>query len=428
MNRRWIIWLLVIAIPLVVFLSLRGRNGDAVVVEAGTIARQPVFRSYVTASGEIVATRFADIGSNVMGKIVSLPVKEGDVVKAGQLLARIDPVQAQSEVDAASAGVQALEAEVRAADEQLRAAKAEEALANARATEANLRLERTRELYSKTLAPKSDLDSAVAAADSASAQVASANAALARATQAREAASRRVAQAKAQANRAQDIFTKTSVVSPIDGVVSRLQVREGEMVVIGIQNQPGTTLMTVSDLSGINTEVKVAESDVLRLKVGQSARVTLEAIPDRPFTGEVIEIGASALPTAGNAAAAAREFRVVIRLDEPDPALRPGLTGDAEILTGEKQNVLTAPLQAVVIRSPPGASGTSAAGADGASSADTRGVFVIENGTAKFVPVKTGIIGGLDIEIEGVNEGTTIVSGPYQVLRDLRDGARVRTR
>lgn len=428
MNRRWIIWPLVIAIPLVVFLSLRGRNGDAVVVEAGKIARQPVFRSYVTASGEIVATRFADIGSNVMGKIVSLPVKEGDVVKAGQLLARIDPVQAQSEVDAASAGVQALEAEVRAADEHLRAAKAEETLANARATEANLRLERTRELYSKTLAPKSDLDSAVAAADSANAQVASANAALARATQAREAASRRVAQAKAQANRAQDIFTKTSVVSPIDGVVSRLQVREGEMVVIGIQNQPGTTLMTVSDLSGINAEVKVAESDVLRLQLGQPAQVTLEALPDRPFTGKVIEIGASALPTAGNAAAAAREFRVVIRLDQPDPALRPGLTGDAEILTGEQQNVLTAPLQAVVIRSRPGASGSPAAGADGASSADTRGVFVIENGTAKFVPVKTGIIGGLDIEIDGVSEGTTIVSGPYQVLRDLRDGARVRTR
>ena len=428
MKLRWP-WIVVLALLAVVALVfVRSRSGDGLLVEAGTIARQPVFRSYVTASGEIVATRFADIGSNVMGKIVSLPVKEGDVVKAGQLLARIDPVQAQSEVDAARAGVQALEAEVRAADEQLRAAKAEEALAKARATETTLRLERARELYSKTLAPKSDLDSAVAAADSANAQVGSASAALARATQAREAASRRVAQAQAQSNRAQDIFTKTSVVSPIDGVVSRLQVREGEMVVIGIQNQPGTTLMTVSDLSGINAEVKVAESDVLRLKLGQTARVTLEAIPDRPFAGRVIEIGASALPTAGNVAAAAREFRVVIQLDQPDPSLRPGLTGDAEILTGEKQNVLTAPLQAVVIRLKPGATATTAEGADGAAAADTRGVFVIENGTAKFVPVKTGIIGGLDIEIDGVNEGTTIVSGPYQVLRDLQDGARVRTR
>jgi HlyD family secretion protein len=429
MNRRWLTWIVVVALLVIVAaLFFRGRGGEGLLVEPGRIAGRPVFRSYVTASGEIVATRFADIGSNVMGKIVNLPVKEGDVVKAGQLLARIDPVQAQSEVDAASAGVQALEAEVRAAAEQLRAANAEETLAQARATEANLRLDRTRELYSKTLAPKSDLDAAQAAADSANAQVASANAALARTTQARDAAIQRVAQAKAQANRAQDIFAKTSIVSPIDGVVSRLQVREGEMVVIGIQNQPGTTLMTVSDLSGINAEVKVAESDVLRLALGQTARVTLEAIPDRPFSGKVIEIGASALPTAGNVAAAAREFRVVIQLDQPDPALRPGLTGDAEILTVEKQNVLTAPLQAVVIRSGPGASSATAAGADGTASADTRGVFVIENGTAKFVPVKTGIIGGLDIEVEGVNEGTTIVSGPYQVLRDLQDGAKVRTR
>jgi HlyD family secretion protein len=191
------------------------------------------------------------------------------------------------------------------------------------------------------------------------------------------------------------------------------------MVVIGIQNQPGTTLMTISDLSGINAEVKVAEADVMRVQLDQPARVTLEALPDRPFDGHVVEIGASALPTTGTAAA--REFRVVIRLDRPGASLRPGLTCDAEILVGEKKNVLTVPLQAVVLRSP---------GAEGAGDigAEQRGVFAVENGVVRFVPVTTGIIGGLDIEVEGVAEGTPVVVGPYQVLRALKSGDAVRTK
>jgi HlyD family secretion protein len=209
---------------------------------------------------------------------------------------------------------------------------------------------------------------------------------------------------------------KTEISAPIDGVVSSLQVREGEMVVIGIQNQPGTTLMTVSDLTAIDAEIKVAEADVLRLKVGQPATVTLEAITGRRFDGRVVEIGASALPVVGTTAAA-REFRVVVRLDRPDASLRPGLTCDAEILTDEKANATTVPLQAVVIR--PGA---------GPGAQDTSGVFVVEGDVARFKPVKTGIIGGLEIEVSGLSEGTTVVTGPYQALRDLTDGGRIRTR
>jgi len=420
MTRRWIGWLLLVVAVAVTAVAMRLAESDAIVVDVGAVSRQPVFRSYVTASGEIVATRFADIGSNVMGKVVSLPVKEGDAVAAGQLLARIDPVQAESELDAAEAQMAALEADARGAAQQVATAKADAAQAAARAEEARLTLGRARELSKEGLAPKADLDAAQAAFDAAQAQVASTTSAVARATQAREAAERRVAQAKAQAARARDIFSKTSIVSPIDGVVSRLQVREGEMVVIGIQNQPGTTLMTISDLSGINAEVKVAEADVLRLTLDQKATVTLEALPDRPFQGRVIEIGASALPMTG-AGVAAREFRVVVRLDDPDPSLRPGLTCDAEILTGERKGVLTVPLQAVVLRN----RGEVAAGD---ASGGQRGVFVTDGDTARFTPVTTGIIGGLDIEVDGVAEGTSIVVGPYQVLRELQDGANVRAR
>ncbi len=142
--------------------------------------------------------------------------------------------------------------------------------------------------------------------------------------------------------RARDVLDKTSIVSPIDGVVTRLRVRNGEMVVVGIQNQPGTTLMTISDLGAIDAEVRVAEADILNVARDQKAEVTLEALPGKKFSGKVVEIGASALPVTG--AAAAREFRVVVRLDAPDAGLRPGLTGDADIVTSERTNVLTVPV------------------------------------------------------------------------------------
>jgi HlyD family secretion protein len=233
------------------------------------------------------------------------------------------------------------------------------------------------------------------------------------AEQSREAASQRVAQARAQLAGAVDTLQKTTIVSPLDGIVSRLRVREGEMVVVGIQNQGGTTLMTVSDLGAVNAEVKVAEADVLQIAVGQPAQVTLEAIAGRSFSGRVIEIGASALPVSGTGAAA-REFRVVVRLDRPDPGLRPGLTCDTEIVTSEHANVLTVPLQAVVLRRPGGA-------------ADERaGLMVVQNGRSRFTPVTTGIIGGLDIEVTGISEGSPVVMGPFQALRELTDGAPVR--
>jgi HlyD family secretion protein len=196
--------------------------------------------------------------------------------------------------------------------------------------------------------------------------------------------------------------------------VTRLSVREGEMVVVGVQNQPGTILMTVSDLASLNAEVKVAEADVLRLRLGQKARVTLEALPAQQFPGEVVEIGASALPVIGQGAAA-REFKVVVRLAAADERLRPGLTCDVKILAQEAQGVLTVPLQAVVLRADPDAG-------------ERSGVFLLEERRARFHPVTAGMIGGLDVEVTGLAEGQTVVSGPYQALRELQEGALVRPR
>jgi HlyD family secretion protein len=402
--------LVVIAAGALVFTR---RGGARVSVDLGRVARQAQFRSTVTASGEIVASRYADIGSSAMGKIISLPVAEGDRVRAGQLLARIDPVQAESEATSAGEQVAALESEQKAAAEQVRAAVADVAAAEARSRDADQQLARRRQLANEQLVPENELDASKAAADAAVAQLNAARAAVDRARQTLEAATRRVAQARALHTRSRDVVAKTSIVAPMDGIVTRLRVREGEMVVVGIQNQPGTTLMTISDLGAIDAEVKVAEADVLAVKVGQPVDVTLEALPGKRFSGKVVEVGASALPVSGSGTAA-REFKVVVRLDTPDPGLRPGLTCDAEIVTSERSNVMTVPLQSVVLRRD--ASGT-----------ERSGIFTVQDDVVKFVPVSTGVIGGLDIEISGAAEQMPVVVGPYQVLRDLADGTRVRT-
>jgi HlyD family secretion protein len=412
MTQRRLVTLVVLVVIALAAVAVLRRGPRPTPVDVDTVRTRDILASIVTASGEIVAVRYADIGSTVMGRIVELPVAEGDQVRAGQLLARLDAVPAQSDADAAAAGTSAIEADRAAAAAQQTAARADLARARARSVEAMTALARAEALSQQGLSPAADLDAARATADAAAADVAAAEAAITRAEQALAAATRRVAQARAQQARAQDVLEKTEIRAPIDGVVSRLQVRQGEMVVIGIQNQPGTTLMTVSDLAQVNAEVKVAEADVLRLAIGQPATVVLEALPGRTFPGRVVEVGASALPVVGTGAAA-REFRVRVRLDEPDPGLRPGLTCDADILTDERRNVTTVPLQAVALR-------------DGAGGGQQSGVFVLRDDRAVFTPVRTGIIGGLDMEVSGLAPGTPIIVGPFQTLRELTDGAAVR--
>jgi HlyD family secretion protein len=353
-------------------------------VDVTKVAKRESFRSYVTASGEIVAKQYADIGASVMGRVVSLNVKEGDRVRVGQVLARLDPVRATADMDAAEAAVKALGDDRKAAE--------------ARLVEAKLTAERNATLVAQGLLPKAQADSSQAALDAAKAQL--------------DAILKRTEQASAQLRGVRDSFSKTSVVAPIDGIVTRLQVREGEMVVIGIQNQPGTTLMRIVGTSGLNAELKVAEADALRLKVGQTAKVTLDALPGREFDGAISEIGASSLPPVSAQAVSAREFRVVIALDANDGTLRPGISCDAEILAAEKKGVVAAPLQAVVNRDVAGQ--------------EESGVFLIRDGRAVFTKVTLGLISGLDAEVTGLAEGTEIVLGPLATLRTLKDGDLVR--
>lgn len=407
MGRRSAVVLAIMLVAAAV-LAWRGRSTTGGIgVTVAAVERVPLLQSQVTASGEIVASRYAEIGANVMGRLEALMVKEGDAVRAGQVVARIDRAQAASTVDAADASVGAQEADAGAATTQVRAAQAALDEAQSRAAEARTALERAQQLRDAGLLAAADFDRVAATAAAAAAQTASAQATVEQARQAAIAGQRRVAQVRAERARARDQLSKTDITAPIDGIVTRLDVEVGEMVVIGVQNQPGTTLMTISDLGAINAEVKVAEADVMRLSIGMPAAVTLEALAGQRFAGRVVEIGASALPQVG-AQVSAREFRVKVRLDPTTTPLRPGLTCDAEIVASERRNVLTVPLQSVVER-------------DGRA-----GVFTVSAGIVQFVPVNSGIIGGLSIEVEGVAEAAAVVSGPIQALRDLADGAAVR--
>jgi HlyD family secretion protein len=406
MNRRTILVVAVVCVLAGAWIWRATRSEAALPVTTAAVQRAALLKSLVTASGEIVASQYAEIGSNVMGRLVSLTVKEGDQVTAGQVLAQIDPVQAASAADAAAASLAALEAEAKAAATQVRSATASLDEARSRASESAAALARAQQLKEAGLLPAAEFDRINATAAAADAQVAAAIASVERTQQSAGGTERRVAQGRAERARAADQLSKTSITAPISGVVTMLDVELGEMVVVGVQNQPGTTLMTVSDLSAIDAEVKVAEADVMRLSTGLPATITLEAVPGQRFSGRVLSIGASALPRAG-AQVAAREFRVTVRLDAA-AALRPGLTCDAEIVAAERHDVLAVPLQSVVERG------------------GTTGVFRVADGVARFVPVKSGIIAGLEIEIDGLDEGTVIVSGPIQALRDLQDGSRVR--
>jgi len=302
-SRRSIVALVVVIAAAVAGARLLSRD-SGIEVTAAPVERVPLLQSSVTASGEIVAARYAEIGSNVMGRIVELSIKEGDRVTAGQTLARIDPVQAEAGADAANAALSALAADAQAAASQVRSAQAGLEEARSRAAEAATALTRAQQLREAGLLPGAEFDRVEAAAIAARAQESSAAAAVDKARQAAAATEQRVAQGRAERSRARDQLSKTAITAPIAGTVSRLDVELGEMVVVGVQNQPGTILMVISDLNTINAEVKVAEADVMRLKTGMTATVTLEAVAGQKFPGRVVEIGASALPQIGTQAAA----------------------------------------------------------------------------------------------------------------------------
>ena len=438
----------IVLIGIVTFTVTQGQR-NAIAVQTGHVAKQDL-ATVVSASGEIKPLTFVNVGANAFGKIVKLYVKEGDKVKKGQLLAQLEQVQSAADVAAQRASVGASQTDAVAADAGVNTAVADLNRAKADAERTKLDYERASGLYKEQLISKSDFDTRKAAFEVAVAQVVQAEARIAQGKAQSASAKDHITQARATLTRASDQLSKTTYVAPYDGVVTNLPVREGETVVVGIQNAPGSTLMTIADMSVITAEVKVDETDIVNVRRGQIAEVTVDAIPGKTFKGHVTDIGNNAIirssglattqTTAGSQEA--KDFKVVVTLDNPPDNLRPGLSTTAKVTTASKGDVLSIPIQALTIRTPKdleekskGGSKNSAQAAEppGAAKKDQeiQGVFKLQKEgrsmKAKFVPVKTGITGSTDIEVlEGLNKDDQIVTGSYKVLRTLKNGASVK--
>jgi HlyD family secretion protein len=437
-----------VLLSIIVGFTVNQSSKNVVTVQTGKAQRQDL-ATVVSASGEIKPKTYVNVGANAMGKITRLYVKEGDRVKKGQLLAQLENVQSSADVNATEASVQAAQTDAMAADAALKTSQADLQRAQADYDRNKLDWDRAQSLYKDGLIAKSDFDSRKNAWATADSGLVQAQAKVAQAKAQMDSADKHVALNRANLTRVNDVLQKTSYNAPYDGVVTNLPVREGETVVMGIQNAPGSTLMTIADMSIITAEVKVDETDIVNVHLGQPAEVTIDAIPKKIFHGTVSEIGdnaivrSSGVSTSQQATASeeAKDFKVVVNLSDAPLDLRPGLSTTAKITTATRSNALAIPIQALTLRSkdqidqqnnPPGSVHAAAPAAKEVASKskkedDVQGVFVLRSKKALFVPVSTGITGTTDIEVlDGLKEGDEVITGSYKVLRTLRPGSSVK--
>ena len=417
-------------------------NKGVVTVQTGRVVKEDL-TSIVTASGEIRPKNYTNVLGEGIGKITDIVVKEGDHVKKGDILLHLENIQPGADVQAQQAAIAASEAGMHASSASYDSAVATLAQRQADLEKAKFDWERSQKLYEEQLIAKSEYDANKATYDSAVAAINASKAQVEQTRAAREQARFNLEEATAVLRHQKDVLRKTTYVAPIDGIVSYIAVRVGENVVPGIQNAVGSFLMTISDMSIVTAEVKVDETDITNVRDGDQADVTIDAIPGKVFKGHVSQVGELAiLRSSGQAATTqttantqeARDFKVVVVVDNPPNALRPGLSATAKIQTAEKKAVLTIPIQALAMRTQAdieeaqkanGGSVTLAAPKPASSGEqqkiDVQGVFVVRGKKAEFVPVQTGISGVTDIEITGgLQDGDEIVTGSYKALRTLR--------
>jgi len=433
-----------VVLGIIVAVTVYQSQKNLVTVQTGKVQKQNL-ASVVSASGEIKPKTYVNIGANAMGRIIRLHVKEGDRVKKGQLLAQLENVQSSADVNATRASLQAAQTDAAAGDAAVNTALADLNRAKSDAAHAKLDWERAQGLFNAALIAKQDYDVKKAAWESADAGLAQSEAKVAQARAQKDSMDKHIAQNQANLTRVSDVLQKTTYESPFDGVVTNLPVREGETVVMGIQNSPGSTLMTIADMSVITSEVKVDETDIVNVRLGQPADVTIDAIPHKIFHGVVSEIGDNAIVRSTGVATSqatstseeAKDFKVVITLTDPPLDLRPGLSSTARITTATRESVLSIPIQALTVRTQAelatrdaGKDSVQAAGAATDASKQKeqiQGVFVIRNKKAEFVPTDTGISGTTDIEIiKGLQEGEEVITGSYKILRTVKPGTNVK--
>ena len=440
-----IVVILLVAVAVVGFTVNQSQKG-AVTVQTGKVVKQDI-SSTVTASGQIKPKTIVNVGANAMGRIVRLFVKEGEHVKKGQVLAQLENVQSAADVEMTRATLSSAQTDAVAAEAALNTAQAQLKSSTADLERTKLDYQRAQGLYKDQLISKADYDTKKAAYEVADAVHAQDVARVAQSKAQVDSAHGRVGQARASLVRVNDVLSKTTYSAPFNGTVTNLPVHEGETVVMGIQNAPGSTLMTVADMSVITAEVQVDETDIVNVKLDQPAEVTIDALPNQTFKGKVTEIGDNAIirstgvstSTSTGGSQEAKDFKVVVTLTDPPPNLRPGLSATAKITTGTAHDALAIPIQALTMRDKneleaqknqgKGAKKKDVSVAIGAKKEnnDVQGVFVIRNKKAEFVTVETGLTGTSEIQIKnGLKENDEIITGSYKVLKTIRNGATVK--
>lgn len=436
-----------VAAAITTFTVVRAQSGYTKVLTAKVVREN--LTSIVSGTGQIKPKTYVNIGATSFGRITHLYVKEGDRVKKGQVLATVESVQAQAGVVAQQASIQSANTDIASYQAAEKTADATVDHSVADLNQKQLDWQRAQALYKAELIAKSEYDSKKAAYDTAVATLAQSKAAAVQARAQTASAKGKLGTAVATLTSDKDLLNKTVSVAPFDGIVTNMPVREGETVVVGIQNAQGSTLMTLADLSVITAEVKVDETDIVNVAMNQPVDVTVDALPGKVFPGVVTEVGDQAILRSTGIATSqsttgteeAKDFKVVVTLTNPPAELRPGLSATAKITTAQRQNVLAIPIQALAMRTAASLKPTSTTQTVNAASTEstpappldpgTQGVFVMRTRDGKlkseFVPVTTGITGATDIEVTGgLNAGDEIVIGPYKVLRTLKNDVKLK--
>jgi HlyD family secretion protein len=417
MKRKWL-WIgtgSVLLILLVVANVVRSAGGRAESVQFAR-ARVESVTATVRAPGKIEPKTQVKVSADIPGKIVHLAVQEGDQVRRGQLMLQLDDTQYRAALEQNRALLASAEARLREANTAFKVSASN--------------LARQKALYDQKLLSDAEWD--VASRNHESTEIAV------------RTATEEVARARAMVTAAADNVAKCRFLAPFDGVVSALNVEAGEIVITGTMNNPGTQILTVSDLSRMLVRADVDETDIVNMNVGQTATITVDALPDTTFRGSVIEIGNTAKRSGLSAVEGQTNFEVKVVFDEQIPAIRPGMTADVEIETATREKALAVPIQSVVVRTDRELERAEkrkrgerkvrtgdAIAADedtvGRKAKEITGIFVIKDGVATFVPVRTGIASETMIEVIGeLKEGAEVVAGPYKALRELRPGGKVK--
>jgi len=436
-RKKWFIALVVILLlAAVAGANFYFKKSDAVAINAEGVKKRDL-EAIVTASGTIQAKRFVNISAVQMGRVTRLGVEEGDRVKTGQFLLEIDP-------NALRGTVQRGEAAVAAAQAGLAQSKVNVETARANLALAQTQVKRQRDLWAQQLTTKEQLDKSENDVKIAQTELAAREAAVSSSAQ-------MINQEAATLDTSRYNLRQVTLVAPFDGIVTRRNIEEGENVVVGTMNNAGTQLLTVADMSVIQAEVEVDETDIPSVQIGQTAKITIDALQDKTFTGRVTEIGNSPIQqTAATAGQQATNFKVKVQIDQQIPEVRPGFTCSAAITTATRKQALSVPIQAMaareviydqggaVVREPkdpkgkrkPKASDAPAAQAElkpGQTRKEVEGVFVMRNAEAQFVPVKVGIAGDKYFEVlSGLKEGDQVITGPFNNVRNLKDGDEVK--